>query len=158
MNKTLLLLFLLIFMSCKQFETRRISSEEILRGESEELNWHQVDQYPAFEECREFLEEEAAKACFGQKVAQYVYGRLEDKRPVVTQSLHDTILLHLVISSEGKPTIDSIEIDSTIIKQLPKIRTWIQESIDSLPKIDPASKRGIPVSTKFRMPVVIQTD
>lgn len=158
MNKILLLLFLLTFMSCKQFETRRISSEEILKEESEELNWHQVDQYPAFEECREFLEEETAKACFGQKVAQYVYARLEDKRPVVSKPLNDTILLHLVISSEGKPNIDSMEINSTITKQLPKIRTWIQESIDSLPKIDPASKRGIPVSTKFKMPVVIKTD
>lgn len=158
MNKILLFLLLLTFMSCNQFETRRISSEEILREESEELNWHQVDQYPAFEECREFLVEEEAKACFGQKVAQYVYGRLEDKQPVVTKSLNDTILLHLVISSQGKPTIDSMEIDSIITQQLPKIKIWIQQSIDSLPKIDPATKRGIPVSTKFRMPVVIQTD
>lgn len=158
MNKILLLLFLLTLMSCKQFETRKVSSEEILREESEELDWHQVDQYPAFEECREFLEVEQAKTCFGQKVAEYVYARLEDKRPVVTRSLNDTILLHLVISSKGEPTIDSIEIDSIIIHQLPKIKFWIQESIDSLPKIDPATKRGMPVSTKFKMPVMIQTD
>lgn len=122
------------------------------------MNWHQVDQYPAFEECREFLQEEAAKTCFGRKVAEYVYARLADKRPVVTQPIDDTILLHLLVSSEGIPTIETIEIDSSLTRQLPLLKVWIQESIDSLPEIDPASKRGIPVSTKFKMPIVIQTD
>lgn len=158
MKKFLLLLLLVISSGCKQFETQKVSSEELLREESASLNWHEVDQYPAFEECREFLQEETAKACFGQRVAEYVYARLADKKPVVTEPINDTILLHLLISSQGVPSIETIEMDSSLIRQLPLLNTWIQESIDSLPEIDPASKRGIPVSTKFRMPVVIQTD
>lgn len=158
MKKILLLLFLVIFTACDLFQTKKVSSEEILIEERQELNWHEVDQYPAFSECREILEEVPAKDCFGNKVASYVYARLERKQPVVTETLHDTIMLHLVVSDSGKPVLDSVEIDSVVIHHLPKIRTWIQESIDSLPRIYPASKRGIPVATRFKMPVVIEAE
>lgn len=158
MKKILLLLFLVNFTACDMFQTKKVSSEEILIEERQELNWHEVDQYPAFSECREILEEVPAKDCFGSKVASYVYARLEKKQPVVTEALHDTIMLHLIVSDTGKPILDSVEMDSLVIHQLPRIRTWIQESIDSLPRIYPASKRGIPVATRFKLPVVIEAE
>ena len=67
-------------------------------------------------------------------------------------------MLHLIVSDEGAPRIDSVEIDSMVTHHLPKIRTWIQESVDSLPKIYPASKRGIPVATNFKLPIVIEAE
>ncbi len=158
MKKTLLILFLAAFTSCEYFEKQKISSEEILSEETRELNWQEVDQYPAFEECRELMESDAAKACFGNKVANYFYARLEEKQPVVTEALDDTIYLHLKISEKGISAIDSMEVDSLVVRQLPEIRSWLQQSVDSLPKIYPASKRGIPVVTKFKMPIVIQAE
>lgn len=144
--------------SCEYLEKDKISSEEILSEETRELNWQEVDQYPAFKECRELMESEAAKACFGKKVAHYFYGRLEEKQPVVTQSLNDTIYLHLRISEKGIPAIDSVEVDSLVVLQLPEIRTWLEESVNSLPKIYPATKRGIPVVTEFKMPIVVRAE
>ncbi len=158
MKRLLLLLFLPFFTGCDLFETKKVTTEEILSEERQELNWHEVDQYPAFAECKEIMEEEAAKECFRNKVASYVYARLEQKQPVVTEALHDTIMLHLIVSDKGAPTIDSVEIDSVVIHHLPKIKRWVQESIDSLPQISPASKRGIPVATKFKMPIVIEAE
>lgn len=158
MKKAFPLLLVTILTACDQFETRKIFSEDILSEETRDLNWHEVDRYPAFSECQDILGVEEAKTCFGNKVAQYVYARLEQKQPVVTESLNDTLLLHLIVSKEGIPLIDSMEIDSTVVHHLPKIETWIRESVDSLPNIYPASKRGIPVSTKFRMPIVLRTD
>lgn len=158
MKRLLLLLILPFFTACDLFETKKVTSEEILIEERQELNWHEVDQYPAFAECREILEEVAAKECFRNKVASYVYARLEQKRPVVTEALHDTIMLHLIVSDKGAPEIDSVEIDSVVLHHLPKIRRWVQESIDSLPQIFPASKRGIPVATKFKLPIVIEAE
>lgn len=158
MKKALFLLLIVTISGCEQFETKKISSEEILSEETRELNWNDVDQYPAFRECREITEVEAAKLCFGNKVASYIYARLEEKRPVISESLEDTLLLHLTISDKGVPVIDSMEIDSIVTYHLPEIRSWLRESIDSLPTIYPATKRGIPVSTKFRMPVVIKAE
>src|SRR6056297_3503070 len=158
MKKILLIIFLVAFTSCDYFEKQKVSSEEILSEETRELNWQEVDQYPAFEECREVMESDAAKACFGNKVASYFYARLEAKQPVVTESLDDTLYLYLRISEKGIPAIDSMEVDSLIVQQLPEIKTWLKQSVDSLPKIYPASKRGIPVVTTFKMPVVIKAE
>ena len=158
MKKTFPFLLLLLCISCDELETRKISSEEILSEEKKELNWREVDQYPAFKECRRISEIDAAKECFGKKVANYIYARLEAKQPVVTEALHDTLLLHLHISEAGVPEIDSVEIDSVVIAQLPHIQSWLRQSIDSLPKIYPATKRGIPVATKFLMPIVIKAE
>lgn len=158
MKKILLFVFLLSLSSCEYFEKKKISSEEILSEETRELNWQEVDQYPTFEECRDLMESEAARACFGNKVASYFYARLEAKQPVVTETINDTLYLYLRISEKGIPAIDSMEIDSLIVQQLPEIRTWLEQSVDSLPKIYPASKRGIPVVTTFKMPVVIRAE
>lgn len=154
----LLVLLSFLLVSCEEFTTRKISSEEILVEETRDFNWHEVDQYPAFDECREIMEENAAKACFENKVAEYFFARLAEKQPVVTRELNDTLYLFLRISEKGNPGIDSMQIDSTTVDQLPKIRTWIRESVDSLPKIYPATKRGIPVVTTFKMPIVIQAE
>ena len=159
MKKTLLLIFLsFLFSSCEEFQTRKVTSEEILVEETRDFNWHEVDQYPAFSECRNITEVEAAKTCFGNKVSQYFFSRLEAKQPVVTTEIDDTLYLYLKISEKGKPTIDSMEIDSLVLDQLPDIRTWLVQSVDSLPTIYPATKRGIPVKTTFRMPVVIKAE
>lgn len=159
MKKTLLLVLLsFLFVSCEEFQTRKISSEEILSEETRDFNWHEVDQYPAFEECRNITEVEAAKTCFGNKVSKYFYSRLVAKQPVVTSEIDDTLYLYLRISEKGTPAIDSMEIDSLVLDQLPQIRTWLTQSVDSLPKIYPATKRGIPVKTTFRMPVVIKAE
>lgn len=158
MKKLLLSVFLIALISCDQFETKKISSEEILSEETRELNWHEVDQYPAFRECRQIMEEEAAKECFGNKVSSYFYARLEEKQPVVTEALDDTLYLYLRINEQGLPSIDSMEIDSLVTAQLPEIRTWLTQSVNSLPRIYPATKRGIPVVTTFKMPVVIKAE
>ncbi|WP_424495176.1 hypothetical protein [Salinimicrobium sp. GXAS 041] len=158
MKKALFLLLVLVFSGCDRFETKKISSEEIYSAEARELNWNDVDQYPAFRECRDIMEVQAAKECFGNKVASHVYARLEAKQPVVSESLEDTLLLYLSISEKGIPAIDSVLVDSLVTHHLPEIKSWLRESVDSLPTIYPASKRGIPVATKFRMPIVIKAE
>ncbi len=157
MKKVLLFVFTLILTSCN-FETKKISAEDVFKEESRSLNWKEVDEYPAFENCQQKSGLKAAKICFERQVATTIYSFLASQQPVVTESINDTIILHLEITKEGKPHIDSVLIDSTVTRQLPEIEQWLRQSIDSLPKIYPASKRGIPVSTMFKMPVVVKAE
>lgn len=157
MRKSLLPVLILIIASCN-FETKKISSEEVLEQESRSLNWKEVDEYPAFEECKNQTELAAAKNCFENKIARTIYSFLASQQPVVTESINDTLYIYLEITKEGKPQIDSVKVDTTVTNQLPDIEEWLHQSIDSLPKIYPASKRGIPVSTVFKMPVVVKAE
>ena len=158
MKKTLLLLLTLIAVGCENFETRKISSEEVLDQESKSLNWKEVDEYPAFENCKNITEIGRARNCFENSMANSIYAYLEKQEPVVTESIDDTVVLFLKIAKTGKPAIDSIQVDTTVTNQLPDIRLWLQQSVDSLPKIHPASKRGIPVSSTYRLPIVIKAE
>jgi len=158
MKKTLLLIFLVVLASCNNFETKKISSKQVLDQETKSLNWKEVDEYPAFENCKEITELAAAKKCFETTVANSIYAYLEKQQPIVTEAIDDTLVLYLEISKNGKPTIDSVSVDTTVTNQLPNIKLWLTQSVDSLPKIYPASKRGIPVSSIFKMPILIKAE
>lgn len=158
MRKTIILLFLPLLTGCEYFETRKISSEEVLEQETKSLNWKQVDEYPAFEHCENIKELSRARECFERTVADSIYAQLAKQQPVVTEPINDTLMLYLEITKTGRPVVDSISADSTTIRELPDIKRWLRQSVDSLPKIYPASKRGIPVSTKFKMPIVVKAE
>lgn len=158
MKKILLLISLAVLTSCDYFETRKISSEEVLEQETKSLNWKEVDEYPAFEHCKNIKELAKARKCFENTVADSIYAQLTKQQPVVTEPINDTLMLYLEITKAGKPMVDSIAADSSTLRQLPEIKLWLRQSVDSLPKIYPASKRGIPVSTKFKMPIVVKAE
>jgi hypothetical protein len=52
--------------------------------------------------------------------------------------------------------LDHIESSKSIRKILPKLDSLLKSSIGKLPKIFPANKRGIPVTSKYRLPISIQ--
>jgi len=157
MKRALPLFVTFLIFSCN-FETKKISSEEVLELESKTLNWKEVDEYPAFEDCQGETQLNAARDCFEREVTENIYAYLTKQQPVVTEAIDDTLYLYIQISKEGRPEIDSVKIDSTVTNQLPEIEQWLNQSIDSLPKIYPASKRGVPVSTVFKMPIVIKAE
>lgn len=158
MKKTLLLILFSVLVGCNNFETKKITSEEVLELESKTLNWKEVDEYPAFENCKNIAELEKARDCFEANVANSVYAYLARQEPIVTEIIDDTIYVQLEISKTGKPVIASIEVDTLVTNQIPELKLWLQQSIDSLPKIYPASKRGIPVNSVFTMPIVIKAE
>lgn len=158
MKKISLLFLFLALLGCNDFETKKITSEQVLELESKSLNWKEVDQYPAFENCKNISELEKARDCFEATVANSVYTYLARQEPIVTETIDDTVYVHLEISKTGKPNLESVEADTLVTNQIPELKMWLQQSIDSLPKIYPASKRGIPVSSVFTMPIVIKAE
>ena len=158
MKKTLLLIILPLLTCCNNFETKKISSEEVLDQESKSLNWKEVDEYPAFESCKNISDRAKARSCFETTVADSIYSYLSRQQPIVTKPVSDTMMLYLEISKTGKPEIDSVLVDTAVTNQLPNLKLWLRQSVDSLPKIYPANKRGIPVSSVFKMPIVIKAE
>ena len=158
MRIKLLLLLFLVVTGCNNFETKKITSEEVLELETKSLNWKEVDEYPAFENCKNISELQLARECFEATVANSVNAYLARQEPIVTEAIDDTVFVHLEISKTGVSTIESIEVDTLVTNQIPELKLWLQQSIDSLPKIYPASKRGIPVSSVFKMPIVIKAE
>ena len=156
-RKYLAILLSLFLVSCQFFETEKISSETFYEEELKAINWEDVDQYPAFSACEEFTEKKEQKHCFETTLSQYVYQTIESKNIVTGQDISSRVLLTFNISNTGEISNLNIEMDTVIEKEIPFLRQWLEECIDSLPQAAPAYKRGIPVNTKFTLPLVIKS-
>lgn len=155
MKNAALLFLLLILSSCNFFEAKKISSEEILNEELKTFTWNEVDEYPIFDTCDSTALIEHRKACFQNTLIENMSKRLFASPITVTQSVNDTILVHFKISEKGIIEITNTEINNLLIQEIPEIETMVYQSIDSLPNIYPAIKRGQPVTTEFKLPLIV---
>lgn len=149
-------LFLLILVtSCNLFEAKKVSSEEILNEELKTFTWNEVDEYPIFESCDSTTSVELRKACFQNTLIEHISYRLFSNQFNVKESINETIYINFTISDKGILEITNTEIGSAVINEIPEIENLILNSIDSLPKIYPAIKRGQPVTSKFKLPLIV---
>ena len=152
------LLLLLLCLGCQNFETKKISSDEIIKEELKEFNWQEVEVYPSFKECESFTETQEKKTCFEKQLTLKIYQSLQHKKVVLSDSIQEKMMLFISINSEGRPELDSLETSALIQDKLPQMKSWLEESIHQLPKIYPARKRGIPVKASFKLPLVIASE
>lgn len=157
MGRILLGVFILIFVGCKNFKTKKVSSDELVVKELRQINWKDVENYPSFPACENLVEKKAQQDCFEKNMTRYLYKGLQTQQAFVVDSIDQKLWMRISISATGKPAIDSLNIPMELKTQLPKLAQWLHEAVDSLPKIYPAQKRGIPVATSFKMPLHIQS-
>ncbi len=144
------------FFSCDHFETKKVSSEDILKQELEALNWNDVDQYPSFSECDTLTEQEALKKCFENTFVRHINTFLSDQNIVVDNDVNDTIVLDLTIDKSGTVEVLDINLKTETREEIPEIDSLLIQSVKTLPKLFPAIKRGQQVTTKFQLPIVIK--
>ena len=158
MQKALVFIMLLNFTSCNYFNVKKTSSEAILEEELQTFNWNEVDEFPSFIICDSSADKRSKKNCFEQTLINSIYKNFLNENIVVTQDIHDTILVHFQISKTGKLSLIQAKIDSITTLEIPNIETILHQSLDSLPKIFPAIKRGQQVKTQFKLPVLIHVN
>jgi hypothetical protein len=156
MKQLKFLLILLLASSCQYFNTEKISSDTFYEEKIKTIDWEQVDRYPAFSNCEQFTEKEEQKQCFETTLSRHIYEFIESKNLVSHSDLNGTVQLDFTISNKGEITSLDIVVDSLLRQKFPLLKDWLKESIDSLPILEPASKEGVPVETKFTLPVLIQ--
>lgn len=149
--------FLLVLMvtSCEYFNVKKTSSEAILKEELQIFNWKDVDQYPSFSQCDSVEAKKERKDCFQRVLTSHISSFLQEENIIVSQDISDTIVLNFQISETGDLKLLQAKIDSTTSAGIPEIETLLYKSLDSLPKIFPAIKRGQQVKTEFTLPIII---
>lgn len=160
MRRRYFLLFLILFglVGCKDVETKKVSSDDILAEELKTMDMKEVDEYPIFAVCDTFMAQQAKRDCFKRGVIKNFQEFLASKTLIFTNKIEDTIWLNLTIMATGEAELTGVQISDTVRKQIPEMEQWLRQSMDSLPKIYPAIKRGIPVKTAFKIPVVIEVE
>ncbi len=155
MKGFLLFIIAIVVLGCKNFETQKLSSDQIYQKELKQLDWTNLDSYPSFKACEQYTTKEDKKQCFEQLVAQHIFSILAEHEVVLKDSIHEKIKLLITITDQGHPIVDSIKMSANLEKKIPDFSAWIQQAVDSLPKIYPGEKRGIPVASQFILPLTI---
>lgn len=148
-------LVLLILTSCEYFNVKKTSSEAILKEELQTFNWNEVDEYPTFSSCDSLVSKLESKQCFEQVLTSHITRFLQKETIIVSKDIQDTIDLQFQVSEKGLLSLLEVEVDSITKSEIPNINALLAQSVDSLPEIFPAIKRGQQVTTEFKLPIII---
>jgi hypothetical protein len=70
----------------------------------------------------------------------------------------DTLLVDILVDDQGRISIAEIHKPEKLTEPVPELDSLLFRSVASLPDvIQPALKRGIPVNSMYKLPIVIST-
>lgn len=148
-------LFLLV--SCDWLPSKEARTQKIVENELRSIDWNDVDQYPLFDSCDEIAPKQEQKTCFESTLLQNLAMTIQDVDFVLNKEIQTTLYVDFLVDANGEISILEIDRDSLLDEQLPEFYGIITKGLNSLPKPAPALKRGIPVRTRFRLPLQLTT-
>lgn len=147
----------LVLVSCEWFTSRDVKTRELVDEEMRGINWNEVDQFPLFEPCDETASKPIQQECFQNTLVMHVSMALQDFDFRTEQPLSDTLFVDFMVDNRGGISVISIEENQLLSKENPEFQRIVSTSLRSLPRLQPALKRGIPVASHFRIPLVVRT-
>ncbi len=157
MRRLVILGVFFLMASCQWFASQEAKTQMLVEEELQSIDWNDVDQYPLFDDCDETVSKTAQKACFENTLLLHFSMTLQDFEFVLDEEVDDTIYVDFLVDSEGTMSVLEIQENNTVKQQIPEFDAIITQSLKSLPRVEPALKRGIPVNAKFRIPIVLNT-
>lgn len=146
--------FLMIF--CSSCENFSLSKKQQLPSLDTIINFNEVDFSPSFPACDSLIEKEAKSLCFRVNMHQKIASFLQKQVFTIKDSIDELVEVHLRIDTKGITHLEKINATEIIHEQLPSLDSLVGISVQNLPIIYPAIKRGIPVTTKYMLPIRIQ--
>lgn len=143
-------------LSCEYFLSKEEQTQRLLNEELLAIDWNDVDQYPLFENCDETAIKEEQQNCFKSEMLQRFSEAFADTVYEVEQEFKDTLRVEFVVDEDGFVNITQIEENNAIEEVVPGFREEIRSRFKDLTVL-PAHKRGIPVSIKFNLPIILNT-
>jgi hypothetical protein len=158
MKKAIALFLVSLCFSCQYFEKKVPNEKELLDKQLKEINWNEVDEYPSVADCEKLTDATQRKQCFfefltatiQQKLAVDTLSTLFPKLDTIEVKV--TVFPNSIMEFEPQFPKDSVAYDTIKIDSILRVR------LVNFPKVNPAIKRGIPVKTKFVLPVIIKTE
>lgn len=148
-NYWLLVFLSLLLYSCNFVSKEVPNSQELLRRELHAIDWNKVDDYPSYPSCDSIKDKEEAKNCFFDRLS-FETLRLLKNDSLVQLSTIDTVQFTVTLTNKSELQFKTEMVNE---KLLPK---WMLDSImmkngKQFSKIQPATKRGVPVTSQFQL-------
>lgn len=152
--RTFSFLFILIYCtSCDYLSFTKSKNQHVL---DTVIDFTSVDTYPSFTVCDSIIEKQAKFTCFKNTIHKKIGEQLNQHTFKIQDSINETIYVDVLIDAKGKIILDSMHSTENIKNQLPALDSVLAITVDNLPRVFAANKRGVPVATKYRLPILIQ--
>ena len=148
--------FLILVIFCTSCDKFPFSKKNQLPVLDTVINFNEVDFSPSFAVCDSLVEKDAKSVCFRTNIHQKIGEELQKKVLTIKDSVDEIVIVHLLIDAKGILKLEQIEASEVIMEQLPTLDSLLAISIQNISKIYPAIKRGIPVKTKYILPIRVQ--
>lgn len=146
-----------LLLSCDWLATPESKTRKMVEDELRGIDWNDVDQYPLFDGCDETASKAEQRLCFESTLMQNLGMSLQDFRFTSKTDLQSTIYIDFLVEATGEIQVVEMENDSALHGQIPEFREILIRSLRNMPRPEPALKRGMPVRSRFRLPLEITT-
>lgn len=120
------------------------------------IDFNDVDVYPLFMDCNNCDSSEKQNLCFEMELIRRLQKLTSEKILDASGKVNDTVLLDILVNTEGKISIVKIHKEDNVARQIPELDSLLYKSIASLPAaVQPSLKRGIPVNSMFKLPILV---
>ncbi len=158
MRKLVVLSFFGLLASCELFMSKEDKTQEIVREELSTINWNDIEKYPLFDDCDENASKQIQRECFQTVLLGYFSKALDSLEFQVDKDLNDTVYVHFEIDEHGFILVKDVEENQAVLNEIENFNTKISKQLNDLTTVKSAHKRGIPVSIRFRLPIVLNTN
>jgi len=147
--------FPLLFTSCQWMSTRLPDEQQLLEEELNKIDWTKVDTYPSVAGCDSIFDATAQKACF----FDYITSTLEENLSIDTLRGKfadvDTLKILVTIQSNAQVSLALYQLNDSVKKQVKSIDSLLEQKSKNFQHLSPATKRGVPVTSQFVLPLVL---
>lgn len=163
MKKVFLSVFscIMLLVSCQNSnkQTTTISKEEqedkLANEQFAMINLSEVDEYPTFAQCPDTLPKTEKIKCFEQNLSQLYANSLKKHQFAIADGLNDVINVYITIDNMGKIIFERSESSEKTRELLPQLDSILKTETQLFEAIQPAKKQDIEVSTRCKLPLVI---
>lgn len=120
------------------------------------IDYNDVDVYPLFLDCNNCDTSEKQNLCFEMELLRRLQKITKNNDFDLSGRVNDTVKVEILVDTKGKISIVEIHKNANIEQELPDLDSLLFKSFALLPAtVQPSLKRGIPVNSKFMLPILI---
>jgi hypothetical protein len=142
----------LFLCGCQYFEKTVPNPDTIADDKIKTIDFKDITTYPSTQLCDTLTDKNAKKDCFYQYISQLIQDKFNEQQSLVQTRDKDTLKVLVTVDYNGEINIKAPEqaIDRAMFDSLFMIQS------NQFPKINPATKEGVPVTIQFELPVILK--
>ena len=147
-----LTLGLLIFTQCDKIPLVKKSK---LQQIDTVVNFSSVDLSPSFQECDSIIDKVKKSNCFRLQIHKKIGQELQKHQLESIFEIDEEVQVIMHVTDKGEFIFKNMIASEELQENLPSLDSVLELCIEKLPKVIPATKRGIPVTTQYQLPIKI---